>query len=139
MFKAKIVSLAICLSVVGLFGVATATEVDPRGALYYEPAPLKEVELYCDEDDNITPAKNDFAILGYSMMSSEAGERHVLLTLKNNSTGQRLFNQDQLVAILGDCTRKKPLRVEKKFGGGERVTLQINFGYSRFPILKLMN
>lgn len=106
--------------------------------LTFEPTPFKNSELFCENDNDIFPAKNEFELINYSIMSSEEGERFGFITLRNTSSGQRIFTQDQLLAILGDCSRKPPQPIEKKFAGNETISLQVNFGLSRFPILKLI-
>lgn len=107
-------------------------------ALTFEPTPYQNSELFCENDNDILPEKNDFELVHYSIMSSEEGERYAFITLHNTSSGQRLFNQNQLLAVLGDCSRKHPFDIEKKFVGDETISLQVKFGFSRFPILKLI-
>lgn len=106
--------------------------------LTFEPTPYQNTKLHCENDNDIFPANNDFDLLNYSIMSSEEGERFAFITLHNTSSGQRIFTQDQLIAILGDCSRKQPLAIEKKFAGDEIISLQVNLGLSRFPVLKLI-
>lgn len=110
----------------------------PSKALTFEPTPYQNSELHCENDRDIQPETNDFELVHSSIMSSEEGERYAFITLKNTSSGQRLFNQNHLMAILGDCSRKTPFAAEKKFSGGETLSLQVKFGFSRFPILKLI-
>ncbi|BCD95932.1 hypothetical protein [Marinagarivorans cellulosilyticus] len=132
----KRVALTLSLSLAMLSQTAFSSEV--VNTLSFEVTPHKNSQLHCQNDDNIKPEKSDFELVDYTAMSSEIGERVILVTLKNRSTGQRIFNHKQVIAILGDCTRKHPQAIEQKFAGGEIITTQLHFGYSKYPLLKLL-
>ena len=130
----------VCLvSLCSVSGVARGESLNPHATLRFENSPFKDSPLYCEERHDIVPAKNEFELLNYVLMSSDYGERYALVTLRNQSGGQRIFTQDHVVAILGDCQRIRPLPVEKRFASTETLTLRLNFGISKFPILKLIN
>ena len=84
------------------------------------------------------PDENDFEFIDYSAMSSEEGERYILATIKNTSTGFRILKQDDIIAILGDCSRITPVPFERKFKGSEILTLRLYFGLKKYPILKVL-
>lgn len=113
--------------------------IDKDKTLRFEVTPYKNSQVYCDNNKRIKPTKNDFELLDYTAMSSDQGDRIVLVTLKNVSNGQRLFNQSHIIAVLGDCSRTAPANIEKKFSGSEILTIRLNFGLNRYPILKLLN
>ena len=117
----------------------SSVAVETDKTLSFEVTPYKHTKIYCENDDNIKPSKNDFELLDYTALSSEQGDRFVLVTIKNTSSGQRLFNQSSVVAILSDCTRIRPLNIELTFSGNEVLTKQLNFGINKYPILKLIN
>lgn len=127
------------VSLCSVSGMAWAESLNPHATLRFENSPFKDSPLYCEERHDIVPAKNEFELLNYVLMSSDYGERYALVTLRNRSGGQRIFTQDHVVAILGDCQRLRPLPVEKRFASTETLTLRLNFGISKFPILKLIN
>lgn len=115
-----------------------AVALDKDLTLRFENIPYKAAEVYCENDQKIKPTKNDFELIDYTAMSSDQGDRYILATIRNQSTGQRLFNENHVIAILGDCTRIKPLSVVQKYEGNQTITTQLNFGVSRYPILKVI-
>lgn len=115
-----------------------AVALDKDLTLRFENIPYKNAEVYCENDQKIKPTANDFELIDYTAMSSDQGNRYVLATIRNKSSGQRLFNQNHIIAILGDCSRIKPLSVEQKYEGKQTITTQLNFGVSRYPILKVI-
>lgn len=122
-----------------LVGVAQADALNPHSTLRFEISPFKNAPLYCEDQQDVTPDKNDFYVMDYVLMSSDFGERHALVTLTNQSAGQRIFTHDYVVAILGNCERLRPLPFQKRFASGQTLTLRLNFGISKFPILKLIS
>ena len=116
-----------------------ASDVDVADTtLKFENSPFKNVELRCSHKEDIRPTKSDFELVDYAVMSSEIGDRFALLTVSNKSSGQRIFNQSHIVAVLGDCSRKHPYSFERKFLGNEDITLTVQFGLSRFPLVKII-
>ncbi|NVJ59586.1 MAG: hypothetical protein HWE27_04305 [Gammaproteobacteria bacterium] len=134
-FNSKIkVLLSFTLVVVSSFGFSA----DNNQALKFEDLPYKNAKVYCENDDNIYPDENDFEFIDYSAMSSEDGERYILATIKNTSSGFRILKQGDILAILGDCARINPKSFERKFKGGEVFTMRLFFGVNKFPILKVL-
>lgn len=111
---------------------------DQSSALKFEDLPYKNTKVHCENDANIFPDENDFEFIDYSAMSSEEGERYILATIKNTSTGFRILKQDDILAILGDCSRITPVAFERKFKGSEIITLRLYFGINKYPILKVL-
>ena len=110
---------------------------EPEHTLRLEHAPFKNTSLHCENKARIKPAKNDFELVDYSFMSSEAGERFALVTLKNPSAGVRILNHEHIVVTFGDCSFTHPQPLEEKFSGGEVRSLTMNLGFKRFPALQL--
>ncbi len=110
---------------------------DYNEIIHFEEAPFKEVPVYCEDKNVIEPRQSDFEILEYALMSSKQGHRYALITIKNTSSGQRSINNQHMIAILANCKRSYPLNLEHKFDGNEIVTMEVNFGIKRFPILKV--
>lgn len=119
--------------------LATGTRADDDTPVlnYDARPPLKQAPRF-DRDDALTVSRNDFEILDYQLMSSEQGERWAVITLRNTASGQRLLSETMLVAEFADGERRYPLVMEGKVSGGAVLTRTVTFGYSRFPVLRLI-
>lgn len=95
------------------------------------------VELAFPNDKGLKPKSSDFELVNYVIMSNEQGERWAVLTLTNTSTGNRMLEQDHLMALFADGTRRKPLELKLNFEGRETQSLTVSFGESKFPILTI--
>jgi len=89
-------------------------------------------------DSRIYPDKSDFKILNSIIMSNLKGERWATITVTNQAQGKRTLNQDQVLALFADGTRRFPLTFTQEFKSEQTVSLIINFGTNKFPILKIM-
>ncbi len=106
--------------------------------VHVDDASFKNKSVYCEEN-LVEPEKNSFEILDYNVMSSEAGDRYSLMTIKNTSSGQRFLTEKHLVAIHANCFSQNPVTFKKKLSGGEVVTKNIYFGKNQFPIIKIVS
>jgi len=95
------------------------------------------VQAKFPNDKNIHPGKSQFEILNYVLMSSEEGERWAVVTLKNTSTGSRIFDHSKIMALFANGVRQSPLEHKQTFEGGEEVSITLPFGRSKFPILEV--
>lgn len=102
-----------------------------------EPVPFDNALRFPDER-RLAPAISDFEITSRLMMSSDNGERWATVSIRNNSAHQRLFDHTHIIAVFADGDKRHPLEVQQKFSGHEEITLTINFGFSKFPILRLL-
>ena len=107
--------------------------------IHFEDPPLREASIFCEEEKDIVPKRNDFEILEYALMSSNQGHRYALVTIKNTSSGYRKMKKEHLVAILANCKRVYPMSFELSFEGNEVITKEVNFGLNGFPIIKVIN
>ncbi|MCG8017177.1 MAG: hypothetical protein JAY97_13275 [Candidatus Thiodiazotropha sp. 'RUGA'] len=96
------------------------------GSLYLE---------FTDADD-LLPKIGDFKIISSLFMSNQLGERWATLTILNQSSSQRLLDRHYIVALFADGEKRHPINIEHTFYGKEKITLTINFGKSKFPILR---
>ena len=112
---------------------------DADKTLKLDNNPFKNIEVFCENQDDIKPSENDFKLIDYHTMSSDRGERQVIVTIKNTSSGGRSLNSSHFVATLGNCQYIKPIKFERKFMGKEVLTLTLDFGYSQYPILQVLN
>ena len=123
--------LIVALMAFSVFG-CLATEND---VLSIDRSVNNDVGLYFPNDKNIQPKFSDFKILNYVLMSNETGERWAVVTLQNLSSGNRVFVDDQLLALLADGSRISPNEYKLSVKGSETVSVTISFGESKFPIL----
>ncbi|MCG7988780.1 MAG: hypothetical protein JAZ20_04305 [Candidatus Thiodiazotropha weberae] len=96
------------------------------GSLYLE---------FTDADD-LLPKIGDFKIISSLFMSNQLGERWATLTILNQSSSQRLLDRQYIVALFADGEKRHPINIEHTFYGKEQITLTINFGKSKFPVLR---
>lgn len=96
-----------------------------------------DISIDFADDDAIEPKPSEFEIVSFMLMSNRLGERWTTLTLRNTSIHQRLLDKEHIVAVFADGERRYPVKLEEKFSGKEQVTKVVNFGLSKFPILKV--
>ncbi|BCS98652.1 hypothetical protein DSLASN_42840 [Desulfoluna limicola] len=123
------------LTVISFFvlsGVAMAEDV-----LSVDRAVSGDVETFFENEGDIEPERSDFEVVNYVLMSSEEGARWAVVTLKNTSTGSRIFQQNQLMALFANGERYSPLKHSRTLKSMETVTFSVSFGKSRFPILEV--
>lgn len=95
------------------------------------------INLEFASSEPITPKMGDFALLYSVLMSNPNGERWATLTLQNTSPYQRLLDREHILATFADGEKRHPLEAEYKFHGHEEISMIINFGESKFPILRV--
>lgn len=93
------------------------------------------IELAFPNERNIEPELSDFQINNFILMSNDEGERFAVVTIKNLSSGSRTLNHSHLMAQVSNGARINPLPFKHAFNGDETVSLTINFGESKFPLL----
>jgi len=118
---------------------AQAYEPDRDQVLRFEPSPFQNLELNCQRDKDVVPRRSDLLLDHYALLASDNGERVATITVTNGAGGQRMFNQEHLVAIMADCSRIYPLSFELTLGAGQQETFQIYFGRRAQPVLQLIS
>lgn len=118
---------------------AQAYEPDRDQVLRFEPSPFQNLELNCQRDKDVVPRRSDLLLDHYALLASDNGERMATITVTNGAGGQRMFNQEHLVAIMADCSRIYPLSFELTLGAGQQETFQIYFGRRAQPVLQLIS
>lgn len=118
---------------------AQAYEPDREQVLRFEPSPFQNVELNCQRDKDVVPRRSDLLLDHYALLASDNGERMATITVTNGAGGQRMFNQEHLVAIMADCSRIYPLSFELTLGAGQQETFQIYFGRRAQPVLQIIS
>lgn len=96
-----------------------------------------QVELAFPNDRNIQPRSGSFQVMNYVPMSSETGERWAIVTLKNTSSGSRIFESHYLIGLFADGDRREPLAHKQTLEGGEVISVTLAFGRHKFPLLSV--
>ncbi len=118
---------------------AQAYEPDRDQILRFEPSPFQNVELNCQRDKDVVPRRSDLLLDHYALLAADNGERVATITVTNGAGGQRMFNQEHLVAIMADCSRIYPLSFELTLAAGQQETFQIYFGRRAQPVLQIIS
>lgn len=116
-----------------------AYEPDRDQVLRFEPSPFQNLELNCKRDKDVVPRRSDLLLDHYALLAADNGERVATITVTNGAGGQRMFNQEHIVAIMADCSRIYPLSFELTLGAGQQETFQIYFGRRAQPVLQLIS
>jgi hypothetical protein len=124
-----------------VFGALAANaHADNPNVLRFDDRTLPDAQAPFDRDGRpLRPKDNDFRARDLSPLSSEAGERWVLLTLENIGGGTRLLSDEYLVAEFANGDRREAVNLEGKLDAGEQVRRTVFFGYHRFPIVRVLD
>ena len=95
-------------------------------------------KLEFSDDNKLDPKIGDFEIISSLIMSSSSGERWATVTIKNSTSHQRILDGDHIVAIFANGDRRNPVSLKQSFSELEEITLTLNFGKHKFPILRLL-
>lgn len=106
-------------------------------ALSVDRALTKNLLLSFPNEQKITPKDSDFNVVNYVLMSNDEGQRWAVVTLKNTASGSRSFEQNQLLALFANGTRRAPLEYKLNFEGDETQSITLSFGDDKFPILSI--
>ena len=88
-------------------------------------------------ESNTQPEQSDFSVNNFVLMSNDSGERWAVVTLTNMASGRRSLTNKHLMAIVADGQRIAPLEFLQSFKADETLSLTINFGESKFPLLSI--
>ncbi len=97
------------------------------------------IQLNFPNPNQIVPQRSDFEIINAIPMSSDSGERWVLLTIRNLVNGNRTINQQQLMAIMANGDRVFPAKFSQIFKSEETLSVTIYFSNSDFPIVQVIS
>ncbi|SMF04711.1 hypothetical protein SAMN02745866_00369 [Alteromonadaceae bacterium Bs31] len=106
-------------------------------ALHIDKALPDNTTLEFPNDNKVLPDHSGFEVLNYVLMSSEGGERWAVLTIRNPLSGKRIFENNYVMALLANGERITPEPVSVVLDSGETVSVTLNFGIQKFPILQL--
>lgn len=123
--------------VLALMVFSSAIQAEDTEVLNVDRSVANNINLSFPNDNNIKPKAGDFEIVNYVLMSNEKGERWSVITLTNLSSGNRDLEQDHLMALFADGSRKSPLQYKLNFKGKETQSITVSFGEYKFPILSI--
>ncbi len=115
---------------------ALAAEIPKDEVLTFDDPIPGSLYIEFTDADELLPKIGDFKIISSLFMSNQLGERWATLTVLNQSSSQRLLDRKHIVALFADGEKRHPIEIEHTFYGKEQITLTINFGKSKFPILR---
>lgn len=95
------------------------------------------VNLEFSDTNDLAPKIGEFKVLSSILMSNLTGERWATITIKNLSSHQRILDKEHIIAIFANGEKRNPLQAVHKFSSEEEITLILNFGESKFPILRV--
>ena len=88
-------------------------------------------------ENELKPKRNDFELRNAAFMSNEIGERWVMITVENTSSGRRFLRRENVVATFADGSQFNPSHFDENVRAGELLTKTIFFGVRKFPIVKV--
>lgn len=118
--------------------ISASAVLADENVLMIDQMPDKSVQLAFPNERNIQPKSGDFTVLNYVPMSSEDGDRWAIVTLKNTSSGSRIFESQYLIGLFADGERRAPLEYKQTLNGGETVSITLAFGRHKFPLLSVI-
>jgi hypothetical protein len=128
-------AMAVCAGILVLPANAYADVDHADRVLHFDQPQAGLKSPRYKQSPELKPDENDFELLDVSFMSNNLGERWAVVTLKNTSTGQRLFRKQNIVATFADGSQSYALEAEETFKGREIITLSIFFGIRQFPLV----
>ena len=123
------------ITIFGIFLLTTSAQASEP--LSVDRAVTHSLELSFPNESNIKPEISDFDVLNYILMSNEDGERWVVVTIRNKENGTRTLNQKHLLGLLANGERVHPHEFKQAYLGNETISLTLNFGESKFPVLEV--
>lgn len=120
-----------------LLAIPFVTQANKDDVLSIDRVVPQNFDLAFPNEFNNQPDLSDFKINSFALMSNEAGERWAVVTLTNLASGKRSLTQKHIMAIVANGERIAPLEFLQSFNADETLSLTINFGESKFPLLSV--
>ena len=133
----KIIMLLVFLSFLSFQASSYAESYSRDEILVVDESIPETVNLEFSDASDLLPKIGEFKVLSSILMSNLSGERWATVTIKNLSSFQRLLDREHIIAIFANGEKRRPVHAEHKFSGEEETTMIINFGKSKFPILRV--
>ena len=106
--------------------------------LHFDQPQAPLTALNFKHDNELKPDSNDFHIIEASYLSNDLGERWAFVTIENQSSGQRLLKNKEIVATFVDGFQSYAHNLNITLKGNEHLTKAIYFGIHRFPIVSVV-
>ncbi|WP_394147506.1 hypothetical protein [Shewanella atlantica] len=97
----------------------------------------EKIDIQFTNEREIQPDISEFHVVNYVLMSNENGVRKAVVTLKNLSSGSRIFQSEQMLALFADGERRSPEPYKQKFKREETISMTLSFGQHLFPVLQI--
>ncbi|WP_042149198.1 MULTISPECIES: hypothetical protein [unclassified Pseudoalteromonas] len=120
-----------------LFLFTCATFANEKEVLTVDRIISHNIELAFDNDTNEKPKLSEFQLVNYIVMSNDLGERWAVVTIKNQASGNRILENDHLMALFANGKRSNPAHLKINFDANETKSLTISFGENKFPLLSI--
>jgi len=140
MFNEKIMNLSKKIMLLALLAFHSNTNADIYSQdeiLTIDKSIPGSINLEFSNASDLEPKISEFKVLSSILMSNTIGERLATVTIKNQSSHQRLLDREHIIAIFANGEKRNPTQAKHKFSGTEEITIIINFGKSKFPILRV--
>jgi len=129
--------------IIGVVNIAWADSVRPKHiedkdiVLHFDQPQVPINQLRFEKSDRLKPTPNDFRLIEVAFMSNNIGERWVIVTIENTSSGKRLLKNDHIIATLANGEQSQAFGVDDTLEGGEILTKAVHFGDHKFPIVQV--
>ncbi|MFD2178443.1 hypothetical protein [Veronia pacifica] len=130
----KVLTLLMCISAASFFSVASAADCDQEKVTM--DGQLQNLAPF-PSDSWDQPLTSYFKIVTGTLMSNECGQRFALLKVKNTDSIRHVFEEGHIMAVMADQTVRYPHSFRKVMDAREEITLSVNFGKSKMPILSI--
>jgi hypothetical protein len=120
-----------------LFLFTCTTFANEKEVLTVDRVITHNIELAFDNDKNEKPKLSEFELVNYIVMSNDLGERWAVVTVINQASGNRILENDHLMALFANGERATPAHLKVNFDANETKSLTISFGENKFPLLSI--
>jgi len=120
-----------------LFLISSTTFANEKEVLTVDRVISHSIELVFDNNKNEKPKLSEFELVNYIAMSNDLGERWAVVTVKNKASGNRILENDHLMALFANGERSNPTTLKVIFDANETKSLTVSFGENKFPLLSI--
>ena len=117
--------------------VSAETAPGKNQALHFDQTQTSFDNFHFNQDNPLIPKPSDFTLVNSAFLSNDRGERFALITLENTASGSRILHDKHIVATFVNGDQRFAKSISERVASGERITLTISFGFSKFPLAQL--
>jgi hypothetical protein len=140
MFNNKVMNLSKKIMLLAILAFQSNTNAESyfQGEILTIDKSISEsINMEFSNESDLEPKIGEFEVLSSILMSNTVGERWATVTIKNQSSHQRLLDREHIIAIFANGEKRNPIQATHKMSGHQETTIIINFGESKFPILRV--